>query len=89
MTGTCKISDFGTSIVHGGAFTAMLGPIFWMAPEAVHTEKKSYNFKIDIWGVGCIVLEMWTGMRPWMGEETVAVVYKVLFFFVRFCSFGF
>lgn len=84
MTGTCKISDFGISkrtedIVHGGAFTAMQGTIFWMAPEVVHTQKKGYNFKIDIWSVGCVVLEMWAGMRPWMGEETVAVMYKVFF----------
>lgn len=88
MTGTCKISDFGISkrtedIVHGGAFTAMQGTIFWMAPEVVHTQKKGYNFKIDIWSVGCVVLEMWAGMRPWMGEETVAVMYKVLFFFLE------
>lgn len=85
MSGICKISDFGISkrtedIVHGGAFTAMQGTIFWMAPEVVHTQKKGYNFKIDIWSVGCVVLEMWAGMRPWMGEETVAVMYKVLFF---------
>jgi mitogen-activated protein kinase kinase kinase len=82
MTGTCKISDFGISkrtedIVHGGAFTAMQGTIFWMAPEVVRTQKEGYNFKIDIWSVGCVVLEMWAGMRPWMGEETVAVMYKL------------
>ena len=94
MTGTCKISDFGISkrtedIVHGGAFTAMQGTIFWMAPEVVHTQKKGYNFKIDIWSVGCVVLEMWAGMRPWMGEETVAVMYKVLFLLEVSASFLF
>ena len=94
MSGTCKISDFGISkrtedIVHGGAFTAMQGTIFWMAPEVVHTQKKGYNFKIDIWSVGCVVLEMWAGMRPWMGEETVAVMYKVPFFLGSFCFFFF
>jgi mitogen-activated protein kinase kinase kinase len=81
MSGTCKISDFGiskrTEDLHGGAFTALQGTVFWMAPEVINTQKKGYNFKIDIWSVGCVVLEMWAGMRPWMGEEMVAVMFKV------------
>ncbi|KDR84893.1 hypothetical protein GALMADRAFT_217973 [Galerina marginata CBS 339.88] len=81
MSGTCKISDFGiskrTEDLHGGAFTAMQGTVFWMAPEVINTQKKGYNFKIDIWSVGCVVLEMWQGMRPWMGEEMVAVMFKL------------
>ena len=60
-----------------------------MAPEVVHTQKKGYNFKIDIWSVGCVVLEMWAGMRPWMGEETVAVMYKVFFFSWKFLLLSF
>ena len=55
----------------------MQGTVFWMAPEVIGTQKKGYNFKVDIWSVGCVVLEMWAGMRPWMGEETVAVMFKV------------
>ena len=81
MSGTCKISDFGiskrTDDMHGGAFTAMQGTVFWMAPEVINTQKKGYNFKIDIWSVGCVVLEMWAGNRPWTGEEMVAVMFKV------------
>jgi len=81
MSGTCKISDFGiskrTEDVHGGAFTAMQGTVFWMAPEVINTQKSGYNFKIDIWSVGCVVLEMWAGMRPWMGEEMLAVMFKL------------
>ncbi|RDB28565.1 MAP kinase kinase kinase mkh1 [Hypsizygus marmoreus] len=81
MSGVCKISDFGiskrTDDAGGGAFTAMQGTVFWMAPEVINTQKKGYNFKIDIWSVGCVVLEMWAGMRPWMGDEAVAVMFKL------------
>lgn len=81
MSGICKISDFGiskrTDDSSGGAFTAMQGTVFWMAPEVINTQKKGYNFKIDIWSVGCVVLEMWAGTRPWNGDELVAVMFKV------------
>ena len=81
MTGVCKISDFciskRTEELHGTAFTAMQGSVFWMAPEVVNIQKSGYNNKIDIWGVGCVVLEMWTGMRPWNGEEMLAVLFKL------------
>jgi len=81
MSGTCKISDFGiskrTEDLQGGAFTAMQGTVFWMAPEVINTQGKGYNFKIDIWSVGCVVLEMWAGIRPWSGEEMVAVMFKL------------
>ena len=81
MSGICKISDFGiskrTEDIHGGAFTAMQGTLFWMAPEVVNAQKSGYNFKIDIWSVGCVVLEMWAGVRPWMGEEVLAVALKL------------
>jgi serine/threonine protein kinase len=80
MSGICKILDFGiskrTDDDSGGAHTAMQGTIFWMAPEVV-TQKKGYNFKIDIWSVGCVILEMWAGGRPWLGHEAFAVMFKV------------
>ncbi|KAF8960162.1 kinase-like domain-containing protein, partial [Flammula alnicola] len=81
MSGTCKISDFSvskrTEDLAGGASTPLQGTLFWMAPEVINTQEKVYNFKIDIWSVGCVVLEMWSGMRPWIGEEMVAVMFKL------------
>lgn len=77
-TGVCKISDFGISKkTFNRAFTAMKGTIFWMAPEILESKGKGYDVKVDIWSVGCIVLEMWTGDRPWSGEEFVPVMLKV------------
>jgi len=55
----------------------MQGTVFWMAPEVINTQKKGYNFKIDIWSVGCVILEMWAGSRPWLGDEAIAVMFKV------------
>ncbi|KAG2755582.1 kinase-like protein [Suillus brevipes Sb2] len=80
-TGICKISDFGiskrTDDLNGMASTAMQGTVFWMAPEVIHPQKKGYNSKIDIWSVGCVVLEMWAGKRPWSDDEAITVMFKV------------
>ena len=51
--------------------------MFWMAPEVVNSKGKGYNSKIDIWSVGCVVFEMWTGQRPWSGQEAMAVLLHV------------
>ncbi|KAH8835758.1 kinase-like domain-containing protein [Flagelloscypha sp. PMI_526] len=80
--GVCKISDFGiskrmTDDLSGGAQTAMQGTVFWMAPEVISTAEKGYNSKVDIWSVGCVVLEMWAGSRPWSGSEMMAVMFKL------------
>jgi len=51
-----------------------------MAPEVV--KGRGYSAKVDIWSVGCCVLEMFTGTHPWTGfSEAQPVIYKVLFFF--------
>ncbi|KAI0080310.1 Pkinase-domain-containing protein [Panus rudis PR-1116 ss-1] len=82
-SGVCKISDFGISkrtddIDMAGIHTSMQGTVFWMAPEVINSHKGGYNSKIDIWSVGCVVFEMWTGQRPWSGEEVVAVLLKAI-----------
>jgi mitogen-activated protein kinase kinase kinase len=80
MSGVCKISGFEISKRtddQNEAHTALQGTVFWMAPEVINPQKKGYSFKIDIWSIGCVVLEMWTGTRPWLGEEVVAVMFKL------------
>lgn len=78
-SGVCKISDFGISkrtddINMAEAYTSMQGTVFWMAPEVINSQQRGYNSKIDIWSVGCVVYEMWTGQRPWSGQEAMAVL---------------
>ena len=70
-SGTCKISDFGISKKAsemtrlGKAYTQMRGTIYWMAPEVLASTADGYDVKVDIWSVGCVAVEMWTGKRPW------------------------
>ncbi|KAI9192972.1 kinase-like domain-containing protein, partial [Polychytrium aggregatum] len=70
VDGVAKISDFGISKRTDTERTykrltnmSMQGTVPWMAPEVARG--KGYGAKIDIWSLGCLVLEMLTGIHPW------------------------
>ncbi|KAK2132960.1 hypothetical protein NOF04DRAFT_1341463 [Fusarium oxysporum II5] len=82
LDGTCKISDFGiskkTDNIYGNDKTNnMQGSVFWMAPEVIRSQGEGYSAKVDIWSLGCVVLEMFAGKRPWAKEEAVGAIYKI------------
>ena len=75
--GTVKIADFGASrLVENFALIpsnselcdSVKGSVYWMAPEVLKGE--SYGRKVDIWSLGCVVLEMVTAKHPWLGLST-------------------
>lgn len=55
---------------------SLRGSIYWMAPEVVKNEP--YSAKVDIWSLGCTVLEMLTGQRPWLALSQIAAIYNVM-----------
>ncbi|WWC59626.1 uncharacterized protein I303_102185 [Kwoniella dejecticola CBS 10117] len=82
--GICKISDFGISKQTSDAYdsfgqaTNMKGSVFWMAPEVIHSfSERTYSGKVDIWSLGCVVMEMWSGKRPWGDMEQVAAMFEL------------
>lgn len=82
LDGTCKISDFGiskkTDDIYGNDKTnSMQGSVFWMAPEVIRSQVGGYSAKVDIWSLGCVVLEMFCGRRPWSKDEAVGAIYKI------------
>ncbi|KAL1953143.1 hypothetical protein VTO42DRAFT_3557 [Malbranchea cinnamomea] len=82
LDGTCKISDFGiskkTDNIYGNDVTnSMQGSVFWMAPEVVQSQGQGYSAKVDIWSLGCVVLEMFAGRRPWSTEEAIGAIFKL------------
>ncbi|KAF2764076.1 hypothetical protein EJ03DRAFT_378920 [Teratosphaeria nubilosa] len=42
-----------------------------------YTESQGYSAKVDIWSLGCVVLEMFAGRRPWSKEEAIGAIYKL------------
>ncbi|KAK4485825.1 hypothetical protein RD792_008472 [Penstemon davidsonii] len=51
------------------------GTPMYLSPEAVID--KVQEAPCDIWALGCIVLEMLTGKRPWSGKNTEEVLEKI------------
>lgn len=82
LDGTCKISDFGiskkTDNIYGNDVTnSMQGSVFWMAPEVIRSQGMGYSAKVDVWSLGCVVLEMFAGRRPWSKEEAIGAIFKL------------
>lgn len=81
--GAVKISDFGVSKKTGfngmntapGTRTSLQGSVFWMAPEVVRQSGQS--LKSDIWSVGCLIVEMFTGARPFPAMTTLQTLFAV------------
>ncbi|KAI7862461.1 kinase-like domain-containing protein [Spinellus fusiger] len=82
VDGVCKISDFGLSkkndyheAYDANSRMSLRGSIYWMAPEVVKNEP--YSAKVDIWSLGCTVIEMITGQRPWIAFSQIATLYNL------------
>lgn len=77
--GHIKISDFGISKkieteLHSNR-VSLQGSVFWMAPEVV--KQKPYTFKADIWSLGCLIVEMFTGTHPFPEFTQMQAIFRI------------
>lgn len=54
---------------------SLQGSVFWMAPEVV--KQTGHTRKADIWSLGCLVVEMFTGEHPWAQLTQMQAIFKV------------
>ncbi|KAF8418033.1 hypothetical protein EV426DRAFT_620461 [Tirmania nivea] len=60
--GKTKVATAAPSKVNGNSMT---GTPMYMSPEVITGTSAGRRGSIDIWSLGCVVLEMATGRRPW------------------------
>jgi mitogen-activated protein kinase kinase kinase len=44
---------------------SLTGTPMYMSPEIIRNDKKGRYGAMDIWSLGCVVLEFATGKKPW------------------------
>eukprot|EP00252_Welwitschia_mirabilis_P012008 TRINITY_DN26703_c0_g1_i1.p1 TRINITY_DN26703_c0_g1~~TRINITY_DN26703_c0_g1_i1.p1 ORF type:complete len:842 (+),score=87.97 TRINITY_DN26703_c0_g1_i1:179-2704(+) len=77
-TGHVKVADFGMAkhISANSCPLSFKGSPYWMAPE-VFKNSKGYDLAVDIWSLGCTVIEMATARPPWSQYEGIAAMFKI------------
>ncbi|XP_063944481.1 mitogen-activated protein kinase kinase kinase YODA [Daucus carota subsp. sativus] len=76
--GRVKLADFGMAkhIAGPSCPLSLKGSPYWMAPEIIKNSN-ACNLAVDIWSLGCTVLEMATTKPPWSQFEGVAAMFKI------------
>ncbi|KAF1991719.1 MAP kinase-like protein [Aulographum hederae CBS 113979] len=59
----------------GGPRVSLQGSVFWMAPEVV--KQTAYTRKADIWSLGCLIVEMFTGYHPHPNCTQLQAIFKI------------
>ncbi|KAG0013203.1 ATP binding [Podila clonocystis] len=84
IKGCIKISDFGISkkvedhlksINVKSSRPSLQGSTFWMAPEVV--KQIETTDKADIWSLGCLVVEMFTGTHPFPQFSQMQALFQI------------
>ncbi|KYK56900.1 MAP kinase kinase kinase Czk3 [Drechmeria coniospora] len=91
QNGIIKYVDFGAAKViarQGRTLAAdlhatkpnksMTGTPMYMSPEVIKGENPGRAGSVDIWSLGCVILEMATGRRPWANlDNEWAIMYNI------------
>ncbi|KAH9315117.1 hypothetical protein KI387_023744, partial [Taxus chinensis] len=87
--GKIKLADFGMAkhINGSSAPLSLKGSPYWMAPELIMPKNTGHDLitpkntghdlAVDIWSLGCTVIEMAMGKPPWSEYEGAAAMFKV------------
>jgi NIMA (never in mitosis gene a)-related kinase len=78
--GAAKLADFNVSKVVNGGKDGLLhtqtGTPYYASPEV--WQDKPYNFKSDIWSLGCVLYEMAAMRPPFKASDMKGLFKKVI-----------
>jgi mitogen-activated protein kinase kinase kinase len=56
----------------------MTGTPMYMSPEVIRGDNPGRAGSVDVWSLGCVILEMATGRRPWASlDNEWAIMYNI------------
>lgn len=62
----------------GGKVKSMTGTPMYMSPEVIKGSNEGRQGAVDVWSLGCVILEMATGRRPWASlDNEWAIMYNI------------
>ena len=74
--GVCKLGDLNVAkVVENGLLRTQTGTPYFASPEI--WEDKPYNFKSDIWSIGCILYQMAGLKMPFQGKNIKEVYHNL------------
>lgn len=81
--GALRIADFGLArtmkIVHEGESPDYTNRVItiWYRPPELLLGLTDYGREVDIWGVGCLLIELYTKVSPFQGFEEIGQLYRI------------
>eukprot|EP01091_Cochliopodium_minus_P002603 TRINITY_DN1244_c0_g1_i6.p1 TRINITY_DN1244_c0_g1~~TRINITY_DN1244_c0_g1_i6.p1 ORF type:complete len:1372 (-),score=429.64 TRINITY_DN1244_c0_g1_i6:94-4209(-) len=79
MSGNVKLADFGYTAQLTASRTkrnTTIGTPYWMSPELI--KGQDYDYKVDIWSLGIVVVEMTEGEPPYLDLEPLRALFLIV-----------
>jgi TolB-like protein/Flp pilus assembly protein TadD/predicted Ser/Thr protein kinase len=78
--GQAKVMDFGLAKLRGGSSLTKsqttLGTVSYMSPEQARGD--DLDHRTDLWSLGVVIFEMFTGELPFKGDHDQTVIHSIL-----------
>ncbi|XP_062847706.1 dual specificity tyrosine-phosphorylation-regulated kinase 4-like [Trichomycterus rosablanca] len=71
-----RVIDFGFSCFEHLQELKRVGTSVYRAPEVM--VRKRYSTAIDMWSLGCILIELYTGQHPFYGHSEVEIMSRIM-----------
>jgi mitogen-activated protein kinase kinase kinase len=81
MQRTRRVPDPAAGALGGGlgVNNSLTGTPMYMSPEVIKNDKRGRRGAMDIWSMGCVVLEFATGRKPWSNLDNEWYAFFVCF----------